>query len=279
MRTAVRTFSPDLVVEDRMTDPRWLRLGRPKARWVMMHDPAPHDARHARKGLRQRSIEAQLGMVDGILAFSRSSQQQLQARFPELPVAATPLLSEMADSLRRPGSGTRSGFITMGRVSHYKGFDLAVRGWQNLTEGQREAHPLRVIASTGDPEILAWLADQPGLDLRTGRFDFEDVSHELSSSLGMLLPYRAGSQSGVQLLALQHGMVPVVSAIPGLTEYQPPGHPGVDDLDPEAWAAVMSGLLGLPQPGTAEDMRRHYDDVTSDDQVLRGWSQLLASAE
>lgn len=277
LRREVRRFAPDLVLEDSFTDPRWLGTGNPRARWMMVHDPAPHDSRHLRDGIGRRTLSTQRRSATGILTFSESSRVLLDR--PGGPaVVATPLLSEMWDSLVRTSPGERRGFVCMGRVSSYKGFDIAIDAWRRLATEDRERHPLNVLASSGDSGILSSLEREPGIELRTGRFDFADVSSLLSGSVAMLVPYRAGSQSGVQLLALQHGMVPLVSELPGLVEYQPPSQPAVSTLDPLQWTARMREVVASDAQ-LHDDMRSHYERLTSDDRVLDAWAELLESAD
>lgn len=278
LRRDVRRFSPDLVVEDSFTDPRWLFTGTPRARWMMIHDPAPHDSRHQRRGIGQRTLDAQLRAATGVVAFSETSRRLLAGRLGP-PVVATPLLSEMWDPLRTETPGPRRGFVCMGRISHYKGFDIGIEAWKGLSREQRDRHPLRVFASSGDIEILRSIEREPGIELHSGRFDFEDVSSTLSDSLAMLVPYRAGSQSGVQLLALQHGMVPVISALPGLVEYQPPLQPAVaGDADLAEWTLRLSQLAHEVTDCTHRQMREHYDRLTAGARVLDSWAPVLASA-
>ena len=273
-RRAVRAFRPDVVVEDVLSDPRWQGAGGRARRVLMLHDPRPHDDSHRLLGIRSWSAQRQLARADGLLCFSETSAAILRARTSR-PVTAVPLLSEVPEEWVRL-SPTKRGFLMLGRLSVYKGFDLGLRAWQGLSDSERAAHPLRCVVSEGDPALLERLRAS-GASLTVGRFSFREVTEQVSSASALLLPYAAASQSGVQLMSLQHATAPLVSDLPGLAEYQVPGQPPVAEATPEAWTRRLREHLAQDAGLLGSRARQHYLDTVQPARVLAALEQALAA--
>jgi glycosyltransferase involved in cell wall biosynthesis len=278
IRRAVRRFQPDIVLEDVIRDPRWIGLGRPVRRLVMVHDPQPHDPWHSVRGMRDLTSRTQMLRATGIVTFSESAHEVMAALTPK-PVAVLPLVSEMPSEYVADRVRDRRGYLLIGRASRYKGFDVALEAWRGLPREVREANPLRAFISDGDPAVLAQLRREPHVDLRSGSFRFRDLTRHLASARAVLLPYRSVSQSGVQLLALQNGVVPLISDLPGLREFQPPMLPVVTGHDPHSWAQA---LIQLAHDDVAEQLgalgRSHYHRIAASTRLQAGLDGLLAVA-
>jgi hypothetical protein len=111
---------------------------------------------------------------------------------------------------------------------------------------------------------------------RPGSYRYADVVTTLAAAKGSVVHYRAASQSGVQLLSMQLGVMPVVSQVGGLPEYQPSVLPpvGVDDV-----AGLTAAFDELSDPLTATlrgaAAARHYADWFTVDHAVDGLLDVL----
>jgi glycosyltransferase involved in cell wall biosynthesis len=278
IRDRLKEFNASVTIEDVFRDPRWLALthGMPR-RHVMIHDPAPHDSRHRVGGLKNQVSKAQLRGSSGIVAFSEYAQKEITGS-ARIPVYRVPLLSEMPDDrVRRKKDSGRHGFLVIGRPSPYKGVDIALEAWRRIPADRRES--LTLILSEGPKQSNGALGDldDEGLFVHEGRFAFDDVTDQIASSRAVLLPYRSASQSGVQLLSMQHAVAPLVHGIGGLAEYQPDAIPAIETLDPEAWCQRMEHLLDDQVADTAGlEALKTYRSLTDDSRLMEAFTPMLA---
>ena len=99
----------------------------------------------------------------------------------------------------------------------------------------------------------------------------------LAAAKGSVSLYRGASQSGVQMLSMHLGVMPIVSTVGGLPEYQPPALPpvGVDDV-----AGLTAAFDELADPLTATlrgaAAARHYADSFGVDRAADKLFNLLA---
>ena len=116
-----------------------------------------------------------------------------------------------------------------GRLYSYKNVDVVLEGWQRHVVGGGWRSDNLVLIGDGSldtgalPKHTRWLP---------GWYRYSDVITTLAAAKGSVAHYRRASQSGVQVLSMQLGVMPIVSTAGGLPEYQPPGFPpvGVDEL-------------------------------------------------
>jgi len=238
LRRTVAAFGPDIAFEDIVDDPTWLGLATRTPRVVMIHDAVPHDAANAKVAVKNAAGRYQFRRSDAVLTYSRyiadlisttgyrgrrlSSQQR---------IFQVPLLSDVPDTKRLPAKlgNERRDFLIIGQVSDYKGLDLALAAWSQVKDaGAFPGEVLRVITSRSIQSI-----HRKDVEVISGEYDYIDLLPTLPNYRALLLPYRVASQSGVQVLALQNGVVPIVSDVGALPEYQPPGMPpiAVGDVD------------------------------------------------
>lgn len=277
LRGRLKEFNASVTFEDVFRDPRWLALthGSP-GRHVMVHDPAPHDSRHRVSGLKNQVSRAQLRGSSGIVSFSEYAQKKI-AGSAQGPVYRVPLLSEMPDDrVQRKRHSGRHGFLVIGRPSPYKGVDVAIEAWRRMPADRRESLTLILSEGPGQSETLGPL-DDDGLFVREGRFAFDDVTGQIASSRALLLPYRSASQSGVQLLSMQHAVAPLVHGIGGLAEYQPEAIPAIETLDPGVWSQRMSQLLDdrVADAAGVHAFER-YRSLTGDSRLMEAFTPILA---
>jgi hypothetical protein len=111
---------------------------------------------------------------------------------------------------------------------------------------------------------------------RPGNYRYADVVKTLAAAKGSVAHYRGASQSGVQMLSMQLGVMPIVSTVGGLPEYQPPLLPpvGVDDV-----AGLSDVFDELADPLTATlrgaAAARHYADSFAVDHAADGLVSVL----
>lgn len=277
IRRRLKEFNPGVTIEDVFKDPRWLALthGMPR-RHVMIHDPCPHDSMHRVSGLKNQVSKAQLRGSSGIVAFSEYAQKEI-AGSARLPVHRIPLLSEMPDDrVQRRRENGRHGFLVIGRPFPYKGVDIALEAWRRMPANRRESLTLILSEGPGDGNEALGSPDDDGLFVQEGRFAFADVTDQIASSRAVLLPYRSASQSGVQVLSMQHAVAPLVHGVGGLAEYQPDEIPAIETLDPEVWRQRMDQLLDDQFADTAGlDALTKYKSLTADPRIMEAFSPIL----
>ena len=167
-------------------------------------------------------------------------------------------------TVQRPGPGVppfvgpdeRHDFVLVGRLGPYKNIDAALEAWQRHVDGERWRGDELVFIGDGPtirtlPAYARW---------RPGSYRYADVVTTLAAAKGSVVHYRAASQSGVQLLAMQLGVMPIISSVGGLPEYQPPVFPpvGVDDV--AGLTAAFDELSAAHRNPGGAAAARHYAD-------------------
>ncbi len=241
-------FAPDVVVTELVRDPRWIALAGRAPRVRLIHDDRPHGSDEELPGW-ERSLFGRWGASSSAtLAFSDYVARAVGAD------AVVPLTSDL-DPARVPAlvpAADRRDFVLVGRLNSYKNLDVTLAAWQQHTSGPGWRGDDLVLI--GDGDIAAPLGDH--VRWVRGPYSYDDVLAPMAAAKGSLVHYRRATQSGVQVLAMQLGVVPIVSTEGALPEFQPPGESaiGVDDVaglarafdalaDPEA--AARRGAAAL----------------------------------
>jgi glycosyltransferase involved in cell wall biosynthesis len=154
----------------------------------------------------------------------------------------------------------------IGRLQPYKNIDVVFEAWQRHVVGGGWRGDRLVLIGDGPlaarslPACVQW---------RSGRYRYSGVVTTVAAAKGSIAHYRRASQSGVQVVSMQLGVMPVVSTVGGLPEYQPPGCPpiGVDDI-----AGLAAAFDDLADPCTATlrgaEAARHYAQCCNVDRVV-----------
>ncbi len=245
----VRRYRPDVVIAELVRDPRWIALAGRAPRIQMVHDDRPHGpdeelpayerAVFDRFGARSAATVTYSEYVAGAVAGRRD--------VAGTPVHRVPLCSDL-DPDRVPPFVTADGrrdFVLFGRLNAYKNVEVVLEAWrQHLTGSGWRGDNLVLIGdgaleTAALPEHTQW---------RRGSYRYSDVVSTLAAAKGSIAHYRRASQSGVQVLSMQLGVMPIVSDCGALPEYQPAGCPpiGVDDV-----AGLTAAFDLLADPGTA----------------------------
>ncbi len=219
-----RRFRADVVVTEIVRDPRWIALAGTAPRVNLVHDDRPHGADEELPGW-ERSLFGRwnAGSVSTV-AFSGFVAGAVGAS------AVAPLTSDLDEALVPPlvPAADRRDFLAVGRLSAYKNLDVTLEAWGRHVTGP---------GWRGDELVL--IGDGPDRELgtavrwRRGPYSYADVIAQLAAAKGSVAHYRRATQSGVQVLAMQLGVVPIVSGAGALPEFQPPGEDAiaVDDVD------------------------------------------------
>ena len=162
--------------------------------------------------------------------------------------AHVPLTSDL-DPARVPAlvpAEDRRDFVAVGRLNTYKNLDVTLAAWDRHVSGPGWRGDELVLIGDGDgPADLA-----PHVRWERGPYSYADVLGPMSAAKGSIAHYRRATQSGVQVLAMQLGVTPIVSLEGALPEFQPMGEPGIpaDDVaglarggDKKQIAAVVHG--------------------------------------
>ena len=144
--------------------------------------------------------------------------------------------------------------------------DVVLDAWQRHVDGGSWRGDELLLIGNGPlvirtlPAYVRW---------RPGKYRYADVVDTLAAAKGSVALYRGASQSGVQMLSMHLGVMPIVSTVGGLPEYQPPALPpvGVDDV-----AGLTAAFDELADPLTATlrgaAAARHYADLFAVDRAV-----------
>jgi glycosyltransferase involved in cell wall biosynthesis len=247
VRREVRAYAPDVVVTELVRDPRWLSLAAGAPRIDVVHDDQPHDAGEQRPLWERTLFDRWRDRADLTIFFSEFVAEQVGR--PQQ--AVVPLSSDVADAdvPALVGATGRRDFVLSGRLNGYKNIPVALDAWRLHRDGPHFRGDELVLIGDGD------LSDDlpAGVRWQRGPFKYADQLDTLARAKASLVHYRRATQSGVQVLAMQLGVMPIVSPEGALPELQPPGGPVVDVDDARALADALDALA---DPARAEQQGR-----------------------
>ncbi len=248
---AARSFAPDVVVTELVRDPRWMLLTGGAPRVNLIHDDRPHGADEVFPAWERRLFGRWAESAAGTVAFSEYVGCRIGAS------AVAPLASDLDEARVPPfvGAGGRRDFVVFGRLSEYKNLGVTLAAWERHVAGPGWRGDELVLIGDGDlsPDL------PPAVRWRRGTYSYADVLEPMARAKGSVVHYRRATQSGVQVLAMQLGVTPIVSPEGALPEFQPSGEDpiGVDDV-----AGLARAFDRLADPAEAERRGRaahaHY---------------------
>jgi glycosyltransferase involved in cell wall biosynthesis len=236
-------YRPDVVFAEEVRDPRWIALAGRAPRIQLAHDDRAHDGVEVRPAYETAVFDRWGARSAATITYSDHVAAAIASRrdVAGTPVHVLPLTSDLDPALvpALAGAESRRDFVMVGRLNPYKNLDVVLKAWQQHVDGGAWRGDNLVFIGDGRimdrrlPKHTAW---------RPGTYRYRDVVATLAAAKGSIAHYRRASQSGVQVLSMQLGVMPIVSTIGGLPEYQPPGCPpvGVDDV--AGLAAVFDQL-------------------------------------
>lgn len=277
-RRRICDHRPDVVIVEQVSDPRWLALAGATPRVQLVHDERHSDDGRRRTASRVADYWA-----------SRSAATVTYSNYAALAVAARPdvagtrlrvlpLCSDVDPALVPPfvGPEGRRDFVVAGQFDSQKNIDVVLDAWQRHVDGSSWRGDELVLIGNGPlvirtlPAYVRW---------RPGSYRYADVIHTLAGAKGSVALYRGASQSGVQVLSMHLGVMPIVSSVGGLPEYQPPALSpvGVDDA-----AGLAAAFDELADPLTATlrgaAAARHYADLFAVEHAADGLFTVLTES-
>lgn len=256
----IRRYRPDVVITELVRDPRWIALAGLVPRIQLVHDDRPHDAGEQRPSYELEVFDRWGARSTATVTYSDYVAARVTTRrdVTGMPVHVLPLTSDLDPSLAAEplGPQRRRDFVMIGRLNPYKNVEVVLRAWQQHVDGNRWRGDKLVLI--GEASIDAARLP-PHTEWRSGSYRYSDVLDTLATAKGSVAHYRRASQSGVQVLSMQLGVMPIVSDRGGLPEYQPPEcRPvGVDDI-----SGLAKAFNELADPACAARLgalaARHY---------------------
>ncbi|MDV3125576.1 hypothetical protein M1247_11685 [Mycobacterium sp. 21AC1] len=248
----VRAFAPDVVVSELVRDPRWLAFAPWVPRVELIHDDRPHDAGEMRPRW-ERTIFGWRARSAHRVAFSRYVAEAVGV------TDVVPLTSDLpdTDALEPLPADARRDFVLFGRLNDYKNIDVCLQAWRQHTAGNSWVGDNLVLLGEG-----RWDGDLPDHVVWHRRsFQYTEALPMLARAKGSLVHYRRASQSGVQVLAMQLGVTPIVSTVGALPEFQPPHEIPINVDDTTALACAFDSLADPDRAATrGARAQRHYRD-------------------
>jgi glycosyltransferase involved in cell wall biosynthesis len=274
----VRKFAPDVVIAEIVRDPRWIALAGLAPRIQVIHDDRPHDPDELRPAYERAVFDRWGARSAATITYSQYVAAAVAANrdVAGTPVHVVPLASDV-DLPRIPpfvGPEGRHDFVLFGRLNPYKNVDVVLEAWQRHVGGDGWRGDNLVLIGDGPldaaalPKHTRW---------RNGSYRYAEVIPTLATAKGSISHYRRASQSGVQVLSMQLGVMPIVSTVGALPEYQPPGCDpiGVDDV-----AGLAAAFDLLADASTAAELgaraARHYAQYCAVDVVADRFLEVIA---
>jgi glycosyltransferase involved in cell wall biosynthesis len=272
----IHDHRPDIVIAEHVRDPRWIALAGRVPRIQLVHDERRDDGRHGQ--VLARAVFDRWG--------ARSAATVTYSNYAAITVATrrdvagtrvhvVPLCSDLDSALVPPfvGPDGRHDFVVAGQLNSHKNIDVILKAWQRHVDGESWRGDELLLIGDGPltirtlPAYVRW---------RPGSYRYADVVTTLAAAKGSVAHYRSASQSGVQVLSMQLGVMPIASRVGGLPEYQPAVVPPirVDDV-----AGLTAAFDDLADPWTAtlrgSAAARHYADQFSVDRTVDGLLSVL----
>jgi glycosyltransferase involved in cell wall biosynthesis len=274
----IREHRPDVVVTEQLRDPRWIALAGRTPRIQVVHDERPDVGGRRRRAFARAMFDRWASRSAATVTYSNYAAIAVAIRrdVAGSPVNVLPLCSDLDPGLVPPFAGPeeRHDFVVAGQLGSQKNIDVVLEAWQRHVDGGSWRGDELLLIGNGPlvirtlPAYVRW---------RPGNYRYSDVVSTLAAAKGSVAHYRVASQSGVQMLSMHLGVMPIVSPVGGLPEYQPPGFPpiAVDDV-----AGLTAAFDELSDPLTATlrgaSAARHYADSFAVDRAADGLSTVLA---
>ena len=275
----IREHRPDVVIAERVRDPRWIALAGRTPRIQVVHDERRDEGSRRRRPYARAMFDRWGSRSAATVTYSNYAAIAVAIRRDVVgtPVNVLPLCSDLDPALVPPfvGPDERHDFVVAGQLGSQKNIDVVLEAWQRHVDGGSWRGDELLFIGNGPlvirtlPAYVRW---------RPGNYRYADVVSTMAAAKGSVAHYRGASQSGVQMLSMHLGVMPIVSPVGGLPEYQPPVFPpiAVDNV-----AGLTAAFDELSDPLTATlrgaAAARHYADWFAVDHAVDGlWNVLTA---
>jgi glycosyltransferase involved in cell wall biosynthesis len=276
----IQPFHADIVVAEIVRDPRWIAFAGRVPRVQLIHDDRPHDPGEQLPAYERAVFERWGARSAATVVFSEYVAEALADRrdIVGTRLETVPLTSDLDPGLVAPPvpASARRDFVLIGRLNPYKNIEVVLDAWRLHVTGSGWRGDNLVLIGDGSP--LSRPLPEHTVH-RSGAYRYSDVVDTLAAAKGSVAHYRRASQSGVQVLSMQIGVMPIVSTAGALPEYQPLGCPPVDVDDV---AGLRSTFDRLADPHTAAlqgaAAAAHYASHFTADHAARRLLDVLAAA-
>ena len=278
---------PHVVIADEITDPMFALLRqRMRPQWLAIHDASPHDETYELHGMRKFLQGVGHRQANYILTFSEYVAREVAAAewsHPSTKIGRVKLLSDVRDEdvpafrLRNE----RHDFVLMGHLRPYKNIDHVLRAWAAHVNGAHYRGDRLIVWGT-EPSYRSERTDSgayggTAVEWRGGGYRYSEIRDgRFSGFKGNLCVYSEASQSGIQVLSAQLGVVPIGSNVGALPEYQAPGLPV---LDPTDLGGLVNVLDHIADPDVATTLgriaREFYASINSGGRVTKELAAML----
>ena len=275
----IHEHRPDVVIAERVRDPRWIALAGRTPRIQVVHDERRDEGSRRRRAYARAMFDRWGSRSAATVTYSNYAAIAVAIRRDVVgtPVNVLPLCSDLDPALVPPfvGPDERHDFVVAGQLGSQKNIDVVLEAWQRHVDGGSWRGDELLFIGNGPlvirtlPAYVRW---------RSGNYRYADVVSTMAAAKGSVAHYRGASQSGVQMLSMHLGVMPIVSPVGGLPEYQPPVFPpiAVDNV-----AGLTAAFDELSDPLTATlrgaAAARHYADWFAVDHAVDGlWNVLTA---
>ena len=275
----IHEHRPDVVIAERVRDPRWIALAGRTPRIQGVHDERRDEGSRRRRPYARAMFDRWGSRSAATVTYSNYAAIAVAIRRDVVgtPVNVLPLCSDLDPALVPPfvGPDERHDFVVAGQLGSQKNIDVVLEAWQRHVDGGSWRGDELLFIGNGPlvirtlPAYVRW---------RPGNYRYADVVSTMAAAKGSVAHYRGASQSGVQMLSMHLGVMPIVSPVGGLPEYQPPVFPpiAVDNV-----AGLTAAFDELSDPLTATlrgaAAARHYADWFAVDHAVDGlWNVLTA---
>jgi glycosyltransferase involved in cell wall biosynthesis len=275
----IHEHRPDVVIAERVRDPRWIALAGRTPRIQVVHDERRDEGSRRRRAHARAMFDRWGSRSAATVTYSNYAAIAVAIRrdVAGTSVNVLPLCSDLDPALVPPfvGPDERHDFVVAGQLGSQKNIDVVLEAWQRHVDGGSWRGDELLFIGNGPlvirtlPAYVRW---------RPGNYRYADVVSTMAAAKGSVAHYRGASQSGVQMLSMHLGVMPIVSPVGGLPEYQPPVFPpiAVDNV-----AGLTAAFDELSDPLTATlrgaAAARHYADWFAVDHAVDGlWNVLTA---
>lgn len=190
---------------------------------LTVHNLYPHNFNESQKHrYKERFIKASR-YIDHFIVHTETSKKQLEENFgitgDKISVIYHGIFaSDISCPVERNPNITK--FIMFGTQSYYKGTDLLVKAYSSLTEDERAKSECRIIGQTSPKfhDELKEIAEAAGIQWTPTFVEESVLNSEIMSSDVIVTPYRAITQSGVLLKALNYKKPIIAANLPAFRE-------------------------------------------------------------
>ena len=195
----IREHRPDVVIAERVRDPRWIALAGRTPRIQLVHDERREEGGRGRRAFARAMFDRWASRSAATVTYSNYAAIAVAIRrdVAGTPVNVLPLCSDLDPALVPPFAGPeeRHDFVVAGQLGSQKNIDVVLEAWQRHVDGGSWRGDELLLIGNGPlvirtlPAYVRW---------RPGNYRYADVVSTLAAAKGSVAHYRVASQSGVQ---------------------------------------------------------------------------------